>query len=213
MGELRHIATSARKRKWLVLIEIISRTLNFRRLWIGVKQIIFPLPLPSATSTLSKTIPRHVFIHYHRIHCFSISSEPEGQYWVNAGNEKANSCGMNAKRIITITLQDCQLRGTYVSKQDNREKCVCFFAGWSIAWYVCIRQNNHEKCVDGTKVLTWSGKETGEWQFYRFTMRFLSTLLVKLVTCFIICGNNVKITFVVWMKIDSVTHVAVFLGL
>ena len=170
MGELRHIATSARKRKWLVLIEIIRRTLNFRRLWIGVKQIIFPLPLPSATSTLSKTMSRHVFIHSLspiRIHCFSISSEPQlirkGQYWVNAGNEKANSRGMNAQRTITITLQDCQLRGTYVSKQDNHEKCVCFFAGWSIAWYVRIRQNNHEKCVDGTKVLTWSGKETWEW--------------------------------------------------
>ena len=72
MGELRHIA---RKRKWLVLIEIIRRTLNFRRLWIGVKQIIFPLPLPSATSTLSKTIPRHVFIHYHR-YVFIVSLFP-----------------------------------------------------------------------------------------------------------------------------------------
>ena len=124
MGELRHIATSARKRKWLVLIEIIRRTLNFRLRWIGVKQIFFPLPLPSATSTLSKTIPRHVFIHSLspiRIHCFSISSEPqlirEGQYWVNAGNEKANSCGMNAQRTITITLQDYQLRGTYGSSR------------------------------------------------------------------------------------------------
>ena len=63
---------------------------------------------------------------------------------------------MNAQRNITITLQDCQLHGTNVStiQQDNHEKCVCFFAGWSIAWYVRIRQNNHEKCVDGTKVLT-----------------------------------------------------------
>ena len=101
----------------------------------------------------------------------------------------------------------------YVSSRIIMKNASVFFAGWSIAWYVRIRQNNHEKCVDGTKVLTWSGKETGEWQFYRFTMRFLSTLLVKLVTCFIICGNNVKITFVVWMKIDSVTCVAVFLRL